>query len=107
MPSHDLASCLFFISINVFARTPNRQFSTTWIFSVDQTASTTLTAICQRIGPELTALHVLPQLKELFDELAFSRETSSEFSSLGKSMKLCKPEVVEHDTQIESRLDLV
>ncbi|KAE9455044.1 hypothetical protein C3L33_13054, partial [Rhododendron williamsianum] len=40
-----------------------------------EVAATSLIAICERIGPDLTALHVLPKLKELFDELAFSQET--------------------------------
>lgn len=64
--------------------------------------------ICQRIGPELTALHVFPQLKELFDELAFSQETSfrSSASVSGRSSKVSK---VKNggDALIESRMELV
>lgn len=63
-------------------------------------------AICQRIGPDLTAFHVLPHLKELFDELAFSQECSDESGSLGGSLKVPKPKV-DGESQIESRMDLV
>lgn len=63
-------------------------------------------AICQRIGPELTALHVLPRLKELFDELAFSQESSNGSGSLSRSLKVPKPKV-DGESQIESRMDLV
>ncbi|PON68424.1 Regulatory associated protein of TOR [Parasponia andersonii] len=68
-----------------------------------QVAATTLMSVCQQIGPELTALHILPQLKELFDELAFSQETVS--SSLAKSLKVSKPKN-EGEAQIDSRMDL-
>lgn len=63
-------------------------------------------AICQRIGPELTASHVLPQLKGLFNELAFSQEIFNGSGSLGKSLKVSKSKV-NGDFQIESRMDLV
>ncbi|GAY35570.1 hypothetical protein CUMW_017090 [Citrus unshiu] len=74
--------------------------------TVLQVAASTLMAICQRIGPDLTALHVLPHLKELFDELAFSQECSDESGSLGGSLKVPKPKV-DGESQIESRMDLV
>ncbi|KAE8731018.1 S-adenosylmethionine synthase family protein [Hibiscus syriacus] len=74
--------------------------------TVLQVAATTLMAICQRIGPELTALHVLPQLKVLFDELAFSQEGFNGSQSLGKSLKDSKSKV-DGEFQIESRMDLV
>ncbi|KAK9287648.1 hypothetical protein L1049_016085 [Liquidambar formosana] len=70
-----------------------------------QVAATTLISVCERIGPDLTALHVLPQLKELFDELAFSQETANGSGSLGRNLKISKPKVDE--AQIESRMDLV
>ncbi|KAL5849039.1 hypothetical protein ACOSQ4_007052 [Xanthoceras sorbifolium] len=70
-----------------------------------QVAATTLMTICQHIGPELTALHVLPRLKELFDELAFSQETAGS-GSLGRSLKASKLKV-DGESQIESRMDLV
>ena len=73
---------------------------------VDQVAASTLIAICQRIGPELTASYVLPQLKDLFNELAFSQETVGSSSSSGKSLKISKSKV-DQETQIESRIDLV
>ncbi|XP_043709208.1 protein GFS12 isoform X5 [Telopea speciosissima] len=71
-----------------------------------QVAATALVAVCQRIGPDLTALHVLPQLKELFDELAFSQERAYGSSSVGRSLKVSRPKQNE-DAQIESRMDLV
>ncbi|XVE82350.1 hypothetical protein DITRI_Ditri15bG0141500 [Diplodiscus trichospermus] len=74
--------------------------------TVLQVAATTLMAICQRIGPELTALHVLPQLKELFDELAFTQESCNGSGSFGKSLKVSKSKV-NGEFQIESRMDLV
>ncbi|KAG6664127.1 protein GFS12 [Carya illinoinensis] len=75
-------------------------------FAVLQVAATTLMAVCQRIGPDLTALHVLPQLKELFDELAFSREISEGPAPLvRRSSKVYKPKI-DGEAQIESRMDL-
>ncbi|KAJ8766259.1 hypothetical protein K2173_022318 [Erythroxylum novogranatense] len=71
-----------------------------------QVATTTLMAICHRIGPDLTALHVLPQLKDLFDELAFSQETGSGSGSFDKNLKIPKPRT-DGEFQIESRMDLV
>ncbi|THG19988.1 hypothetical protein TEA_001816 [Camellia sinensis var. sinensis] len=74
--------------------------------AVLQVAATSLIAICERIGPDLTALHVLPKLKELFDELAFSQETSITSGSLERSFKVTKRKVDEEDP-IESHMDLV
>lgn len=73
--------------------------------SVLQVAATSLIAICERIGPDLTALHILPKLKELFDELAFSQETRIDSGSLERSLKVTKPK--SNEDQIESRMDLV
>ncbi|GLT60243.1 hypothetical protein SLA2020_330160 [Shorea laevis] len=74
--------------------------------SVHQVASSTLMAICQRIGPELTVLHVLPQLKEIFDELAFSPESSSSSGSVGRSLKISRPKV-DGESPVASRMDIV
>ncbi|WCJ23220.1 protein serine/threonine kinase protein tyrosine kinase ATP binding protein kinase [Euphorbia peplus] len=71
-----------------------------------QVAATTLMAVCQRIGPELTAEHVLPQLKEFFDELAFSQESASGSGSFSKSSRVSKNRI-DGEAQIESRMDLV
>ncbi|KDP27993.1 hypothetical protein JCGZ_19073 [Jatropha curcas] len=71
-----------------------------------QVAATTLMAVCQRIGPELTALHVLPQLKELFDELAFSQEAANGSSSFGRNSRISKSKV-DGEARIGSRMDLV
>lgn len=60
-------------------------------------------AVCQRIGPDLTALHVLPQLKELFDELAFSPETANASTSPDRRSKVLK---LKDGALIESRMDL-
>ncbi|KAL7197331.1 hypothetical protein ACSBR2_019971 [Camellia fascicularis] len=65
-------------------------------FSAHHVAATSLIAICERIGPDLTALHVLPKLKELFDELAFSQETSITSGSLERSLKRDFASVVPH-----------
>ncbi|CAL5434807.1 unnamed protein product [Camellia sinensis] len=73
--------------------------------AVLQVAATSLIAICERIGPDLTALHVLPKLKELFVELAFSQETSITSGSLERSFKVTKRKVDEEDP-IESHMDL-
>ena len=62
-------------------------------------------AVCQRIGSDLTALHVLPQLKELFDEIAFSKEVIGG-SPLNRSVKVSKAKI-DGEVQIESRMDLV
>lgn len=63
-------------------------------------------AACEWIGPDLTAVHVLPKLKELFDELAFSKEI---FSGPGSSGNRLKPpqERIDEEVHIESRADLV
>ncbi|GAB4859035.1 hypothetical protein Ancab_010503 [Ancistrocladus abbreviatus] len=71
-----------------------------------QAAASTLVAVCQQIGPILTASHVLPQLKDLFDELAFSEESTSRPVSVGQSLKVLKLKADE-EGQIESRMDLV
>lgn len=81
-------------------------FSKQYDLFVGQVAASTLMAVCQRIGPDLTALHVLPQLKELFDELAFSQETASGSSSFCRSLNISKSKV-DGEAQIESRMDLV
>ncbi|KAJ4823608.1 hypothetical protein Tsubulata_026487 [Turnera subulata] len=52
--------------------------------SVLQVAASTLMGVCELIGPDLTASHVLPQLKEFFDELAFSQETVNDSGSFGR-----------------------
>ncbi|XP_050216063.1 protein GFS12 isoform X2 [Mercurialis annua] len=79
---------------------------TNWEIPVLQVAATTLMALCQRIGPELTALHVLPQLKDLFDELAFSQEKAYDSGYFNKNFSISKSKV-NGEAQIESRMDLV
>ncbi|RVW55965.1 Protein GFS12 [Vitis vinifera] len=72
----------------------------------ESVAANYLIALCQRIGPDLTAFHVLPKLKELFDELAFSQETANGSGSLGRALKFSKSKVDE-EAQMGSRMDLV
>ncbi|TKY51206.1 inactive serine/threonine-protein kinase lvsG [Spatholobus suberectus] len=74
--------------------------------AVLQFAATTLFGICQRIGADLTALHILPKLKELFDELAFSQEISKGSTTVGRNLKVGKIKIG-GDLHIESRMDLV
>ncbi|KAL4579209.1 hypothetical protein LXL04_015347 [Taraxacum kok-saghyz] len=64
-----------------------------------QVAATSLVAVSQQIGPELTSIHVMPKLKELFEKLAFSEETRT------GSLKVSKNRSEEDQTQ--NRLDLV
>ncbi|KAL5564623.1 hypothetical protein UlMin_027787 [Ulmus minor] len=71
-----------------------------------QVAASTLMSLCQRIGPELTALHILPQLNELFDDLAFSQETAHGSSSFGRSLNASKPKN-DGEGHIRNRMDLV
>ncbi|KAF5195438.1 Wd repeat domain [Thalictrum thalictroides] len=73
--------------------------------SVLQVAATTLIEVCQHIGPDFTSLHVLPQLKELFDEFAFSKETIYNSSSSSRNLKVGSSR--SNSVQVESRMDLV
>ncbi|KAL2324447.1 hypothetical protein Fmac_023505 [Flemingia macrophylla] len=74
--------------------------------AVLQFAATALFGICQRIGADLTVLHILPKLKELFDELAFSQEISKGSTTVGRNLKVGKIKIG-GDFHIESRMDLV
>jgi WD repeat-containing protein 81 len=58
------------------------------------------------MGADLTALHILPKLKELFDELAFSQEISKGPATVSRNLKDTKLKTG-GDFQIESRMDLV
>ncbi|KAL5700390.1 hypothetical protein ACHQM5_025837 [Ranunculus cassubicifolius] len=70
-----------------------------------QVAATTLIEVCHRIGPESTILHVLPQTKELFDELAFSKESTSWSRSSDRTSKGAKSK--SDSVQAKSRMDVV
>ncbi|KAJ1283617.1 hypothetical protein BS78_03G141800 [Paspalum vaginatum] len=72
---------------------------------VIQVAATALVDLCQRIGPENTSIYVLPQLKELFAELAFSHDSSG-LSHTAKGLKSSEGNKSE-PTRMESRIDLV
>ncbi|KAI3687414.1 hypothetical protein L1987_81110 [Smallanthus sonchifolius] len=65
-----------------------------------QVGATSLVAVSQQIGPELTTLYVMPKLKELFEKLAFSEETHG-----GPSLKVSRKKV--ENEQMENRMDLV
>lgn len=71
-----------------------------------QFAATSLMSICQRIGQELTALHVLPQLKELFDEFAFSEKCADSSDSLSWKIRSTEQNF-QPESPIKSRMDLV
>ncbi|XP_071701722.1 protein GFS12 isoform X2 [Rutidosis leptorrhynchoides] len=68
-----------------------------------QVAATSLVAVSQQIGPELTSLYVMPKLKELFEKLAFSEESSSGPGS--GSLIVSKSKI--EDEQTQNRMDLV
>lgn len=65
-----------------------------------------LIAVCEQIGPELTGMHVLPRLKDLFNELAFCQGNTSSSSLLGGTLKEHRSKMDE-EYCIESRMDLV
>ena len=73
---------------------------------VDQVAASSLMTVCQLIGPDMIALHLIPQLREVFDELAFSQEAAYRSTSLGKNMKVSGPSS-DGDVPNEGRMDLV
>lgn len=74
-----------------------------------------LLAICQHIGPDHTAVHVLPQLKPLLDELAFSQEVNSllgdtsnhDNSSRTPGLHISGNSEVDEETHADSRIDVV
>ena len=76
------------------------------LLSVDQVAASSLMTICQLIGSDMTALHLIPQLREVFDELAFSQEAAYRSTSIGRNMKSSKPSI-DGDVLNEGRMDLV
>lgn len=77
-----------------------------WYSFACKGAARNLLALCQQIGSDLTALHVLPKLRKLFDELAFSQEKAGHSSIKGGSLR--GPNTKKEDeNKITSRLDLV
>lgn len=74
-----------------------------------------LLAICQHIGPDHTAVHVLPQLKPLLDELAFSQEVNSllgdtsnhDNSSRTPGLQISGNSEMDEETHADSRIDVV
>uniref|UniRef100_A0A0D9V0C3 BEACH domain-containing protein n=1 Tax=Leersia perrieri TaxID=77586 RepID=A0A0D9V0C3_9ORYZ len=70
-----------------------------------QVAASALVDLCKRVGPENTAIYVLPHLKELFAELAFSHESSGP-TVPSKGLKFFDGNGTE-PTKMESRIDLM
>ena len=68
-------------------------------------AATTFLDLCLRIGPDNTVIYVLPHLKELFAELAFSHDSSA-VSLPTKGLKISEGYKSE-PSKMESRIDLV
>ncbi|KAL9139902.1 hypothetical protein ABFS82_14G001000 [Erythranthe guttata] len=75
-------------------------------FRVLQCAAKSLIRVCLQIGPDLSALHVLPKLNELFDELAFSQKKNTCSVNLVGNMGVSRMKVGEEDC-IGSRMELV
>lgn len=71
-----------------------------------QLAAQKLIAACKQIGPELTELHVLPKLKILFGELAFSQENTPVSSRMAGSIKGPTIRAVE-DNLLGRRMELL
>ncbi|KAL3505559.1 hypothetical protein ACH5RR_030941 [Cinchona calisaya] len=71
-----------------------------------QVTATKLIAACEHIGPDFTESHVLPKLKDLFDELAFSQENTSISGILGGTAKGPRIRMDKEDC-FENRMDLV
>lgn len=71
-----------------------------------QNAAKSLVRVCQQIGPDSTTLHVLPKLKELFDEFAFSQKKNTYSINLTGNILGPIAKVGEEDC-IENRMDLV
>ncbi|XP_020695748.2 protein GFS12 isoform X1 [Dendrobium catenatum] len=71
-----------------------------------QATASALIAVSQRIGSDSTASFIIPQLKVIFDALAFSQPTTSEAGSSGKNSKILASKS-EEKIQIGSRMDLV
>ncbi|KAK6146264.1 hypothetical protein DH2020_020133 [Rehmannia glutinosa] len=70
-----------------------------------QNAAKSLIRVCQQIGPDSTALLVLPKLKELFNELAFPQQKNSYSVNLVGSLVGPRMKVSEADCT-ERRMDL-
>jgi WD repeat-containing protein 81 len=67
-------------------------------------AATAFLDLCLRIGPDNTVIYVLPHLRELFAELAFSHDSSVSLPTKGFKISegnKSKP------IKMESRIDLV
>ncbi|KAG9153049.1 hypothetical protein Leryth_012307 [Lithospermum erythrorhizon] len=71
-----------------------------------QVAATNLAAICERIGPDLTALHIVPKLKKFFNEFAFSQEENSVSGTHDRSVRSSRL-TVDEENYIKIRRDLV
>lgn len=72
---------------------------------VIQVAATAFLDLCLQIGPDNTVIYVLPHLRELFAELAFSHDSSA-VSLPTKGFKISEGNTSE-PIKMESRIDLV
>lgn len=71
-----------------------------------QNAAKSLIRVCQHIGPDPTAMLVLPKLQDLFNEFAFSQKKNTYSINLVGNTVGPKVKVSEEDFT-ESRMDLV
>lgn len=71
-----------------------------------QATASALIAVSQRIGAESTASFIMPQLKVIFDALAFSQPTTLEAGTSGRSSKILASKS-EEKFLIGSRIGLV
>lgn len=76
------------------------------MIAISQVAANKLITACEQIGPDLTELYVLPRLKDLFDELAFSQDNTSTSALLGGILK-GNGIKADEEYSIKSRVDLV
>ncbi|KAL3641861.1 hypothetical protein CASFOL_012676 [Castilleja foliolosa] len=71
-----------------------------------QNAAKSLVRVCQQIGPDSTALHVMPKLKELFYELGFSQKGNNYSVSSAGNLVGPNTNMWENDST-GTRMDLV
>lgn len=74
-------------------------------YFIYQCAAKSLLRVCQQIGPDSIASHVLPKLNELFDELAFSQKKNTYSVNTVGSPLVTRIKASEEDC-VESRMDL-
>ncbi|KAG0487736.1 hypothetical protein HPP92_009831 [Vanilla planifolia] len=73
---------------------------------VIKATASALIGVCWRLGPEQTASYIIPQLKKIFEELAFSQPTASAVGSSGRSSETSRT-TSEENFQNGNRMDIV